>query len=159
MCFGVKQKLLLCVSGVFLSMAAFSAVTINAPFNTNYSVQSTLTIPVAIPSPYGGVTFKNGDVNTVLLSGRANGSGGIIYAVPVTRGSNNHITGFGTAAVLSTAPRIDGGLSYGPVVQNGVSPAGSVLFFTGYPANVIGQIKSGSTSPDLTTNLANLSPP
>ena len=109
-------------------MAAFSAVTINAPFNTNYSVQSTLTIPVAIPSPYGGVTFKNGDVNTVLLSGGAKNSGGIIYAVPVTRGSNNHITGFGTAAVLSTAPRIDGGLSYGPVVQNGVSPAGSVLF-------------------------------
>jgi len=54
------------------------------------------------------------------------------------------ITGLGAATLYSTAPNIDGGLTFGP---------GGVLFFTGYSNNTIGQIKPGSTVPDRITTV------
>jgi hypothetical protein len=102
-----------------------------------------------IPGALGGITFL--DSSTLLIGGNANVSGGVIDQIGVTRGSGNHITGFsGSATQFSTAPNIDGGLSFG---------SSGVLFFTGYPSNTLGEIKSGSASPNKTILLSTLSPP
>jgi hypothetical protein len=95
-----------------------------------------------IPGPYGGLAFNSSDPNMLLLGGAANGGAGVIDAIAVTRDGSGHVTGFsGSALLFSTAANIDGGLQFGP---------GGVLFYTGYPSNLIGQIKPGSTSPDRT---------
>src|SRR5439155_5650347 len=101
-----------------------------------------------VVTPYGGVAFKSGDPNTLLLGGAANNSAGAIYQISVTRGTGNHITTFaGAATLFSTAPNIDGGLAYGP---------GGVLFYTTYSNNMLGQIKPGSTTPDKVIDLTPL---
>src|SRR5262249_34116560 len=52
------------------------------------------------PNPYGGLTFKYDDPNTLLIGGATNSSAGRIYQVGVIRDANMHITGFsGTASV------------------------------------------------------------
>ena len=108
-------------------MGSLSAQTIQAPFNGVYSFTSLGTV-TGVPTPYGGVTFMPGDPNTMLLGGSANNSAGAIYSVPVTRDPTGRMTGFGTPTLFSTAPNIDGGLSFGP---------GGVLFFTRYSTNDI----------------------
>jgi hypothetical protein len=110
---------------------------------------STLGLPPGVTPNLGGITFL--DDNNLLVGGHANQSNGVIDEIGVVRGVGNHITGFsGVATQFSTAPQIDGGLSFGP---------GNVLFFTGFPSNTLGEIKSGSTSPDKTVNLSAIAPP
>ncbi len=98
-----------------------------------------------VPANYGGLTFKAGDPNTLLIGGGANNSTAAIYEVTATRGPGGHITGFtGPATLVSTAAGtsfggIDGGLTYGP---------GGTLFYTSYSSNEIGQILPGSSTPD-----------
>lgn len=112
---------------------------INPEFIDNYTVLDLGSIP-GVPTPYGGVTFKWDDPDTLLIGGSANQLGGAIYAIQVERGCDNYITEFvGSAKLYASAPRIDGGLTYGPE---------NVLFFTTYSNNTIGQIKPGSTEPD-----------
>lgn len=115
------------------------AQTLAPAFSSDYSIVN-LGGVAGVPGPLGGVTFKAGDLNTLLLGGSANNAGGAIYEIGLVRGAGNHITGFtGTPTLFSTAPEIDGGLEYGP---------GGVLFYTGYSENLLGQIKPGSTTPD-----------
>ncbi len=96
--------------------------------------------PPGVPSPLGGLVFKAGDPNTLLIGGSANQTGGKIYEVPVVRDTDGRVVGFGAASTVhADAPNIDGGLFYGP---------GNVLFFTRYSMNNMGQIKPGSTSMD-----------
>lgn len=129
------------------SLTAVSAATID-PFYAGGYTMTDLGSIAGLPAPAGGLTVLAGDNNTLLIGGSANNSGGAIYSVGVTRDVGGHITGFsGSATLFSTAPFIDGGLSYGP---------GGVLFYTGYPTNQLGQIKSGSTTPDKITNLSSL---
>lgn len=91
-----------------------------------------------LPGSYGGLTFKAGDVNTLLVGGNANASTGGIYSIGVTRGIGGHITGFtGSASLFATAPDIDGGLAYGP---------GGVLFYTSWSDDTVGEIKPGGLS-------------
>jgi hypothetical protein len=120
------------------------ADAVAAPYNANYSI--TNLGPVAgVTTPYGGITFLAGNNNELLIGGSANNGGGAIFEVGVTRGAGGHITGFsGTATLFSAAPNIDGGLVYGP---------GGVLLFTEFPNNALGEIKSGSSSPDKTVDL------
>ena len=81
-----------------------SAQLIAAPYNSVYSFVDLGAAP-GVPAPYGGITFKVGDLNKVLLGGSANNSGGVIDMLTVTRGLNQHVTGFsGTATQVSTAP-------------------------------------------------------
>ena len=123
--------------------ALCSAQTIDPFYAGSYSATNLGTV-AGVPGSYGGLTFKLGDPNTILIGGAANGINGAIYSVPVTRDAvTNQVTGFGTPTLFSTAPNIDGGLDYAP---NGV------LFYTGYPINSIGQIKPGSTIPDKVTS-------
>jgi hypothetical protein len=120
------------------------AFTIDPYYAGSYKGFDLGSVP-GVPSQYGGLTLKAGDPSTLLIGGTANYSEGQIYAIGVTRGAGNHITGFsGSATVFATAPNIDGGLQYGP---------GGVLFFTGYNTNEIGEIKPGSSAPDKTVNL------
>ncbi len=123
---------------VVTTQSAF-AQTLAPAFSTDYSVFDLGSI-AGVPGPFGGLTFKAGDPNVLLLGGSANDGLGAIYEVGLVRDIDQHITGFsGTPSLFSTAPFIDGGLQHGP---------GGVLFFTGYPNNTLGQIKPGSSIPD-----------
>ena len=103
-----------------------------------------------VTASYGGLTFKAGDANTLLLMGSANTGSGTLNAVSVIRGAGNHITGFGALSTLfATAANNDGGLVYAP---NGT------LLYTRYPTNELGQIKPGSSTTDKVVNLSTLSP-
>jgi hypothetical protein len=124
--------------------SAMLAATIAAPYSANYTIVDLGAVP-GVPAPYGGLTVKAGDNNTLLIGGAANSSGGI-YAEGLSRNASGHIIGFtGTASLFSTAPNIDGGLAYAP---NGM------LMYTAYPTNAVGEIKPGSSSPDQIVPLA-----
>lgn len=105
--------------------------------------------PPGVPSAFGGINFLPGDPNTLLIGGLANAPTAAIYRVGLVRDANNNITGFvGTPAVVhASSPNIDGGLTFGPL---------SILMYTGYPSNTLGQIKSGSTGPDKIIDLTAL---
>ncbi|HVP49859.1 MAG TPA: PEP-CTERM sorting domain-containing protein [Candidatus Bathyarchaeia archaeon] len=125
----------------------FAAATIAPYYSSNYTITDLGQIP-SVPDPFGGLNFVAGNYNLLLLGGDANQSGGLFYAVPVTRGAGNHITGFGSPSVFGTAGAYnDGGLAYGP---------GGVLFYTRYPTNEVGEIKPGSTSDDKIVDLSAL---
>ncbi|MBX9581173.1 MAG: hypothetical protein K2X87_12760 [Gemmataceae bacterium] len=109
------------------------------PFYAGSYTLTDLGGPPGLPGPFGGLTLLAGDLNTLLIGGSANTVDGAIYSVPVVRGVGGHITGFGAASFFAAAPLIDGGLSYGP---------GGVLFYTGFPDNLLGPIKPGSAAPD-----------
>lgn len=120
------------------------AATLVAPFSRFYSLTDLGSVP-QLPPAYGGLTFKAGDSNTLLIGGAAGTPDAGIYAVRVRRTKDNHIIGFGTASLLAKSPGtgkggIDAGLTY--------TPRKDVLFYTTYDDNSIGQIKSGSKKPD-----------
>lgn len=152
--FWTRALLLCCVMSVVAfagtarsAFAAACGITFGAPFAA-YSCND-LGSPSGIPTNLGGITFL--DNSTLLIGGAADGPAGVIDKIGVTRGAGNHITGFsGTATQFSTAPNIDGGLTFGP---------GGVLFFTGYSTNTLGEVKPGSAAPDKTIMLSTLSPP
>ena len=121
--------------------------TIDPFFAGSYSFVDLGSAP-SVPANYGGITIQPGNTSSILLGGAANGGAGAIYDVGVTRTEVNglmRITGFtGSTSQVSTAPFIDGGLTY--------APNGNILF-TGYSGNQIGEIKPGSTSPDRITTM------
>ena len=128
-----------------------AAVTIDPHYAATYRTFE-LGSAAGVPDNYGGLTFKLGDPNTMLVGGMANGPGAKVYSVAVLRDASGHITGFqGTATVFANANGvtggIDGGLAYGP---------GGVLFYTSFADNRIGQIEPASTGPDKLVNLTPL---
>jgi hypothetical protein len=146
-----RQVSLATLGAVVLTFTAIGeayAAAIGSAFSGLYSVSDLGAAP-GVPTNYGGLTLKSGDPGTLLLGGSANNLGGSIFSIGVSRNSSSQITGFtGSAALFSTAPNIDGGLAY--------TPDGSVLFYAAYPNNTIGQIKTGSNSPDRIIDLNNL---
>jgi hypothetical protein len=118
---------------------------VEPPFDADYSVADLGAID-GLPTPYGGMTFMQGDPNTLLIGGEANSPSSSIYSVPVIRDGNGRITGFGTAEFFADAAYIDGGLTYYE----------DVLFYARYQGSLaeIGQIKPGSTSPDKVVDLS-----
>ena len=138
------------VSVGLLCGASAHAQTLAPEFLSAYSLDVLGSAPGVVTS-YGGLIIKDGNPNTLLLGGGANGASGTVAQVSVVRtllNGKNRITGFtGTASTLSTAPNIDGGLLYAP---NGA------LLYTGYSNNVLGQIKPGSSTPDKIINLSTL---
>src|SRR5438045_3798297 len=127
-------------------------VVLVSPFSDDYTCTSLGAVP-GLSNPYGGLTFKYDDPNTLLIGGAANGSAGRIYQVGVIRDANMHITGFsGTASVYPIAQAAiglfnDGGVAFGP--QN-------VLFVTRSPVNQVEQSKVGSSAPDKVVDLSPL---
>lgn len=154
------QKLSMVTAGVVcLSMTVIDkvqAATLAPAFSSFYSLIDLGTIP-KLPVAYGGLTFKPGDANQLLIGGLADTPDSGIYSAKVKRDSDNHITSFGQANFISTAP---GSLGIGGIdagLTN--SPLGDVLFYTAYPDNSIGQIKPGSSSPDKQITLDSLGIP
>src|SRR6478672_8002985 len=82
-----------------ISSPVSAQVVIAPPFAGNYSFTD-LGAATGVVTPYGGLTLKAGDPNTLLLGGAANVSTGAIYQIGLTRGAGNHITGFTGAATL-----------------------------------------------------------
>ena len=150
------KKLSIATAGIaFLSLAVVDkvqAAKIAPSFASSYSLTDLGTVS-ELPPAYGGMTFKTGDPNTLLIGGLSDFPEAGIYEVKVIRDSANQITGFGTASLFAKSPGtngggIDAGLTY--------EPTGNVLFYTTYPDNNIGQIKSGSSSPDKQIDLTSL---
>ncbi|MCA1992156.1 MAG: hypothetical protein LDL41_08950 [Coleofasciculus sp. S288] len=166
--FTVPKKLSMAATGaVFATLTAVcqaQAATLKpslaSSFSNFYSVTELGSVP-QLPPTYAGMTFKPGDPNTLLIGGLSNTFDAGIYAVNVMRGTDNRITGFGSASLFANAPGIqtpgidqagvDAGLAY--------SPQNDVLFYTSYPDNSIGQIKLGSSEPDKQINLGTLGIP
>jgi hypothetical protein len=99
-----------------------------------------------VPEPYGGLTLKFDDPNTLLIGGNANQATGALYAIGVTRDAMGHITGFsGTSTRFADAAWNDGGVVYGP---------GNVLFLARWPQNELGQTRPGSSVTDKVINMA-----
>jgi hypothetical protein len=137
------------VGWVVGAVPAEAAPVLAAPYDydASYSIFNLNSVP-GVPGPYGGLTLKQGDPNTLLIGGNANNQAGAIYSIGLTRDASSHISGFsGTATPFASAPNIDGGLAYSP---------GGVLFYTAYPSNQVGEIKPGSTSPDKVIDLTPL---
>ena len=122
----------------------------------------------SVPTPYGGISFKYGDTNTLLLGGNANYSNGVIYTVPVVRDpTTHHVTGFGSATQWSTAPYIQSALvsnangtvlyidlSQSEIVEIPVTGGSPSDYLSGYPVGgsvgAIQAVPSGySGSPNL----------
>jgi hypothetical protein len=133
------------LGGMLLLPPLATGQTIGPAFAGNYSY-SNLGAVSGIPASYGGLTVDPGDSNRLLISSTS--GGGRVFSVQVFRNSGGHIVGFnGTPSQVSTAPSLDGGLSF--------SPAG-VLFYTTWTTNSIGQIKPGGTSPARVDSLTGL---
>lgn len=113
--------------------------TIPSPYCDSYSGTDLGSVP-GLPPLYGGLTFLDGDPNTILIGGNANTQDGDLYAVSVVRDGDNHITGFsGTATFYAEAAYNDGGVVYGP---------DGILFLGRWPVNELGQTVPGSTQTD-----------
>lgn len=120
-----------------LCASCASGQTIDVYYNCAYTFAD-LGTPPGVPASLGGLVFKNGDPDTLIIGGTANSSGGALYEVPVMRDADNHVVGFGAASTLfAPAPNIDGGLCYAP---NGT------LLYSRYSMNHIGQIRAGETA-------------
>jgi hypothetical protein len=128
------------------SLLAFPSLPLRAqtvaPFYAGaYAINDVGAAP-GVPGRYGGLTFKAGSTNTLLIGGDGNSAAAKIYQVTVVRGTGGHITGFtGSATFFANAygpgsGGIDGGLAYGP---------GNVLFYTTYSDDAVCQVKPGST--------------
>ena len=134
----------------WISLASASPTPQVDPF---YAASYTLTdlgSPPGLPGGIGGLALKPGDPNTLLVGGDTISPIAAIYAFPVSRGPDNHITGFGGPSTLfASAPWADT-FAFGP---NGV------LFYSTYIFSSIGQIKPGSIAPDkvLTAAIFNFS--
>jgi hypothetical protein len=109
-----------------------------ASYAASYSGASIGSI-AGVPSPYGGILFLAGDPNTLLIGGAATENNSAIYAVPLIRGADHHIAGFGSPAFYASATGIDGGLQY--------APNGTILYADQNDIS-LGEIKSGSTVPN-----------
>jgi hypothetical protein len=124
--------------------APAAAQVIQPPFDQHYFFVDLGPVP-GVPPSYGGLTFKLGDPNTILIGGNANDAPGKLYAIGVVRDANNHVTGFtGTATEFADAAYNDGGVTYGP---------GNVLFLARWPVNEVGQTKLGSSVTDKSVGL------
>jgi hypothetical protein len=127
--------------------ASAQDVRVEPPFDSSYSVRD-LGPPPGVPPRLGGLTFKAGTTDRLLIGGLANEPGGALYEIGVVRDGSGHIVGFAdTAARYADAANNDGGVAYGP---------GGVLFLARWPNNELGQIRPGSTITDKIVPLAPL---
>lgn len=117
---------------------AASAQIVGVEFSKDYQLIDLGSIS-GLPAPNGGLVIRAEEPNTLYIGGAANSSGGTVERVGLVRDTDGHISGFGCAEpeLFALAPYIDGGLFFAP---------GAVVFYTGYPINVIGQIPPGETA-------------
>ncbi len=121
------------------------ALTIGPDFSSQYSVSNLGSVP-GLPTRYGGLVFKSGDPNTILIGGAANTASGLLYEIGVLRDVDNRITGFSGSATAygQVGEYNDGGVAYGP---------GGVLFTAQWNVNNLGQTRPGDTDEARVDNL------
>ncbi len=136
------------LGAVVLSLSATaSGQTFGPDFVSDYAFAD-LGTPTSVPGSLGGIHFKPGDTDTLLLGGSANNSGGMIYEVPITRDPAGHIVSFnGPGVAVYTAPDIDGGIAFSD---------DGVMFVTTYDSNHLLQFLPGSVVPDSDIDLTPL---
>lgn len=130
------MRYLLCSLLLLLPHLAL-AQTIQPPFNSTYTA-----VPLGringLPERYGGLVFKRGDPNTILIGGQANSTAGRFFEVPLVRNPvSRKITGFGTPVATGFGGNNDGGVAYHP---------SGVLFYSRYSLNEIGMVAVGSNT-------------
>jgi hypothetical protein len=117
--------------------ASAGAQTIDPFYSGSYSLTSL--VITGVPIHYGGMIFRAGDPNTLIIGGEAAEASGRFYEVPVVRGAGNHIVAFGTPVQRGFGANNDGGIAYGP---------GGVLFYSQWGPNAVAQVKPGSNADD-----------
>lgn len=124
----------------FCAAESASAQQIVGDFQGLYSFTDLGAVP-GLPTSYGGLTFLPNDPNHLLIGGAANGSTGRLYTIAVTRGADDHITGFACTATQfgEVGENNDGGVTFGP---------DGVLFTARYSLNQLGQTRPGSSDED-----------
>ncbi|MFK7959487.1 MAG: hypothetical protein AB8G96_03105 [Phycisphaerales bacterium] len=122
-----------------LAVASSAAAQVVDPvFADDYDVFDLGSI-TDLPTPYGGLFIRASEPDVLLIGGGANQASAGIYSVPLVRGCDGSIAGFGgPATFVAAAPQIDGGLI--------VAPNGTMIY-TAYPINQLGQIPAGETKP------------
>ncbi len=131
-------------AAAWLAASVASAQTVEAPYDASYSLFDLGAI-AGLPQPYGGLTFKFGDPNTIIIGGTANDVAGALYSVSVIRDGLGHVVGFsGGASYYADGAYNDGGVAYGP---------NNVLFLARWPQGEVGQTKLGSTATDKIVDL------
>lgn len=137
-----------CLAACVGTAGSANALVLGPDFATDYSAISLGSVP-GLPTQYGGLTFKLGDPNTILIGGNANVASGLLYEIGVVRGVDNRITGFAGSATPFGAIGTynDGGVVYGP---------SDVLFTAQWPVNKLGQTLPGSSSEDRVDDLGPL---
>jgi hypothetical protein len=121
--------------------AAWCQPALQPPYSSSYTLVS---LGPGGQEGFGAITFLN--PSTLLLG---NGEGGFIYSIPVTRGSNGHVTSLGTATLYASV-QVDAGLEIGP---------GGVLFARAEGSSTLYEFLPGSMSPNLTVNLTTYGDP
>ncbi|KAA0216796.1 MAG: hypothetical protein DYG94_05965 [Leptolyngbya sp. PLA3] len=133
----MKAFVHVCGAVALCAGSAHSQLMIDPYYSCAYEY-SDLGAPAGVPQLLGGLVFKDGDPDTLLIGGAANGGAGAIYQIAVVRDAESHVIGFsGAGTQFAPASYIDGGLCYGP---------DGVLFYSRYSMNHIGQILPGQTS-------------
>lgn len=136
----------MCVSPLLVSQA--QAIALGADFVADYSFTDLGSVG-GLPPLYGGMVFKAGDTETLLIGGNANTASGLYYEVGVIRDGAGHITGFDAPVAFGGVGEYnDGGIAY--------HPDSGVLFTARWPVNMLGQTKIGSTDEDKVIDLGPL---
>src|ERR1700752_4261680 len=107
----MKARQVECVLVLACAAPLVGAQTVCPLFAGMYSITNLGSV-TGVPINYGGLIFKAGDPNTILLGGSANNGSGLFYSVPVTRGAGNHIVSLGAGTALGFGINNDGGIAY-----------------------------------------------
>jgi hypothetical protein len=136
---GIRFAVLWALALALVPAEGASAQQLQAPFTGSYTVHD-LGTPPGVADRLGGMTFKAGTTDRLLIGGAANDASGALYEIGVVRDGAGHIVGFsGAATRFADAAYNDGGVTYGP---------GGVLFLARWPQNELGQTKPGSVITD-----------
>ncbi len=118
-------------------------VQLAQPFDTLYRVYDLGQVP-GVPNNLGGTVVKSTDPNVLLVAGASETSAGAIYSINLQRDTCGHIIGFaGTATLVANTPNVDANLVY-------ASP--DLLLYTEWPLYTLSQLRTGSTTPDRSTD-------
>jgi hypothetical protein len=143
-----KQFLVASVAILAVALSSDStAAVLGTDFIAHYSLTDLGTV-AGLPPSFGGMVFKAGDPNTLIIGGSANFAEGLFYELPVFRDGTGSVVGFGAPTALGSVGEFnDGGISYGP---------GGVLFTAQWEENILGQTLPGSLDEDKLIDLTAL---
>ena len=119
---------------------AGSEATLAAAYAPLYRVFDLGVVP-GIPGTghLGGCVLDASDPNRLLVAGDSETDLGALYAIQLVRGPCGHIVGFsGSAQRVATTPNVDANLLWGP---------GSVLLYSQWPVDHLGQLLAGGSAP------------